>query len=280
MSPTPRPTIDNPAIEPGSLILVTGANGLISTHCVDQTLASGFKVRGTVRNTQRCTWVSEHFTKLYGPGVFELYQVPDVYSPGYLDEAVKGCSAIIHTVPTQPDFGATDPLPATIKEINTVVYALEAAAKEQSIKRFVLTTSAWCAGEHPRNTEYVYDESTYNEDCVKRTYDKDPEPANGLQTFMAIKTRMEQEAWAWVKKNEPSFVFNTVLPYNVLGRVIEPFNQSLRTTGAWIKVLYDGGPDESFQFMKWIGPCWYIDTEDTGKLHLIGRSTRLLGMHQ
>jgi hypothetical protein len=51
-----------------------------------------------------------------------------------------------------------------------------------------------------------------------------------------------------VKENKPGFVFNTVLPYGVYGRVIEPFKQSLKTTGTAVKLLYDGGRSRFWDF--------------------------------
>src|SRR5436190_1619987 len=120
-----RPGISDPVIPPGSKILVTGANGLIASHCVDQALAAGYTVRGTVRDKNRCHWMNEFFEKRYGPGLFELAEVPDVFKDGYLDEAVTGISAIIHTVPTNISFDATDPEPGTSMEIHTVIAALE-----------------------------------------------------------------------------------------------------------------------------------------------------------
>jgi nucleoside-diphosphate-sugar epimerase len=189
-----NPTITNPAIPPGSTILIPGANGLLSTHIIEQSLLSGFKVRGTVRDSKRCAWVAEYFSGHFGPEVFELFEVVDVYKKGYLDDAVKGCSAVIHTVPTHVDFNAPDPIPPTENEIATVRYALEAASKEPTVKRFVLTSSAWTAGVHPANTKYKYDQNSWNEECIKKTYENDPEPADGLEMFMAIKTRTSKRS--------------------------------------------------------------------------------------
>jgi uncharacterized protein YbjT (DUF2867 family) len=40
-------------LEHGSLILVTGVNGLLGSHVADQLLHAGYKVRGSVRDPQR-----------------------------------------------------------------------------------------------------------------------------------------------------------------------------------------------------------------------------------
>ena len=78
------------AIPKGSLVLVTGANGFIGSHVVDQFLTAGYKVRGTVRSEGKAAWVKELFDKRYGPGKFELAIVPDMSKPGAFEEAMKG----------------------------------------------------------------------------------------------------------------------------------------------------------------------------------------------
>lgn len=60
-----------------STILVTGANGYISSHVVDQLLKYGYKTRGTVRDVQESAWLQEHFDKEYGTGKFELVEVKE-----------------------------------------------------------------------------------------------------------------------------------------------------------------------------------------------------------
>lgn len=78
------------AIPKGSLVLVTGANGFIGSHVVDQFLGAGYKVRGTARSESKGAWVKELFDKKYGPGKFELAVVPDMNQEGAFNEAMKG----------------------------------------------------------------------------------------------------------------------------------------------------------------------------------------------
>lgn len=80
----------------GSTIFITGVNGLIASHCADQALQHGYKVRGTTRSLEKNKWMPELFSKKYGDNVFELVEVKDMQQPGVFDEAMKGCSAVIH----------------------------------------------------------------------------------------------------------------------------------------------------------------------------------------
>lgn len=84
------------ALEKGSLVLVTGANGYIASHIVDQTLASGYRVRGTVRDMSKADWMVELFSQRYGKGSFEPVVVKDMSADGAFHETMKGCAGVIH----------------------------------------------------------------------------------------------------------------------------------------------------------------------------------------
>jgi nucleoside-diphosphate-sugar epimerase len=81
---------DNPAVPKGSTVLVTGVNGFLGSHVADQFLRNGYKVRGTVRDTEKSAWVQEAFARQYGAGQFELVAVPAMEANGAFDQAVKG----------------------------------------------------------------------------------------------------------------------------------------------------------------------------------------------
>jgi nucleoside-diphosphate-sugar epimerase len=83
-------------IPQGSNVLVTGANGFLASHVVDQFLSAGYKVRGAVRSEAKGQWLVDHFTKAYGPGCFELAIVSDMSITGAFDEALTGISGIAH----------------------------------------------------------------------------------------------------------------------------------------------------------------------------------------
>lgn len=84
------------ALSKDSLVLVTGANGYIGSHVVDQLLNAGYKVRGTIRS--RKPWLEELFEKKYGKGRFETTIVPAMEAPGAFDEAAKDVAGVVHVV--------------------------------------------------------------------------------------------------------------------------------------------------------------------------------------
>lgn len=69
--------------------MVSGANGLIGSHVVDQLLAAGYKVRGVVRSIEQHKWMYDIFAT-YGSANFELVEVKDMTKHGAYDGAVKG----------------------------------------------------------------------------------------------------------------------------------------------------------------------------------------------
>jgi nucleoside-diphosphate-sugar epimerase len=77
-------------IQPGTTILVTGANGLIGSHIIDQLLARKYNVRGVVRDVKKDAWLSEYFMHKHKEAKFELVSVPDMTVEGCYDEVVKG----------------------------------------------------------------------------------------------------------------------------------------------------------------------------------------------
>jgi nucleoside-diphosphate-sugar epimerase len=90
--------IKNPALPPGSLVLITGVNGYIGSHVVNQTLLAGFRVRGTVRDVKKNAWLQDLFDKTYGKGKFELVEIKDFTAEGIFDKVLKGKSLRRHLV--------------------------------------------------------------------------------------------------------------------------------------------------------------------------------------
>jgi len=83
----------NATAQPGSLsrlpkkILVTGANGFIGSHVVDQLLARGDAVRCLVRATSARTWLADRDVEL---------TEGDLAQPDTLASAVADCDCVIH----------------------------------------------------------------------------------------------------------------------------------------------------------------------------------------
>jgi len=73
-----------------SRILVTGANGFLASHVVNQLLLSGYRVRGTIREDSKAAWMKEYFSCAFNDGRLEFAIVPDMTKKDAYLEAAKG----------------------------------------------------------------------------------------------------------------------------------------------------------------------------------------------
>ncbi|KAI0391904.1 hypothetical protein F5Y17DRAFT_385619 [Xylariaceae sp. FL0594] len=263
--------ITNPTIPPGSLILVTGANGLIASWAVDKLLEAGYRVRGTVRSTSRCAWMIPFFENRHGrKDCFEMVQVSDFTAPGAWDAPVRDVAGIAAVAGiTGLDIEDVDAALALEQEF--VFGLLETAAKEGSaVRSFVFTSSAWAAftPDPTREKETTrLDEWSYNEDAVRllREEGVGVGGGGGLASYMALKTLLEQSVWDWVREHEPSYAFNTILPETVLGEMLSPKDQGITSTCGFVKWLRDG---VNLDMVRGVRPQRFVDTKDLGWLYV------------
>ncbi|POS72901.1 hypothetical protein DHEL01_v208709 [Diaporthe helianthi] len=261
-------SLHNLAVPKGSLVLVTGANGLLGTNTADQFLQYGYKVRGTVRDMEKNAWVQALFDQKYGKGNFELYKVEDLMAEDAFDEAVKGTSVVVHTasiVSLSADPNAVIP-PAITFALN----ALKTAYKEPSVKRFVLTSSS-SAATFPEAGTPAFDvtEDTWNDAAVKAAWAEPPYTEDrGTTVYAASKTESERAVWKYHKENRgsrPDLVVNTVLTPVNFGKSIDPVHQGYPSSAVIPAGLWRG---QLTSFHRLFPAQWFIDHGDTGRLHV------------
>ncbi|KAL2858583.1 hypothetical protein BJY01DRAFT_256720 [Aspergillus pseudoustus] len=249
------------SVPKGGLILVTGANGYIASVTIQVFLQRGYRVRGTVRSATSSAWMKRYFGS-----EFELIEVPDINSHGAFDYALKGVDGIAHIAMNM----AMDPHNQGIIEdtIKSNLDLLQAAARAQSVKSVVFTSSvAACVLPRP-GTPYKITTTTWNTEALgatTRPWDGQGNPRwHGITLYGASKARGEQEAFAWVAKHKPAFSFNTVIPNVVFGTAVSPQNMGYRSTAAVLDAVIKGYPGATS-----ITPSqWYVDVEDVALLHL------------
>ncbi|KAM6488153.1 hypothetical protein HDV62DRAFT_396791 [Trichoderma sp. SZMC 28011] len=249
------------AIPPGGLVLVTGANGYIASHIVDVLLELGYNVRGTVRQSK--PWLDRFFEDKYGKGRYESIVVSAMEEEDAFASAAKGTDGIIH-VATDVSL-ASDPHRIIPAVRNGTINALKAASSQESVKRFVLTSSSTAAIVPQANKKgVVVDENTWNDDVVALAWSgKAPDSAKGYITYAASKTEGERAAWKWVEENKPGFVLNTVLPNCNFGRVLIPEHMHGSTMG-FVRNFFKG--DSSA--LGLLPPQYFVDVRDTARLHV------------
>src|SRR5579862_9360867 len=113
-----------------------------------------------------------------------------------------------------------------------ILNVLNSAAKEQSVKRFVFTSSSTAATLPKPNVEFTVDQNTWNDEVLPVAWAPPPyERSRAFAVYGASKTQAEKEAWQFIEKNKPGFVFNTVLPETAYGEILDPVNQQGSTGG-------------------------------------------------
>ena len=274
-------TSESFAISKGSTIFITGVNGFIGSHIADQFLRLGFKVRGTTRSLEKNTWISALFKRRYGNGTFELAEVPDMRKQGAFVQAVKGVSAIIHTATIftlDPD--PYNVIPGTLAGVTN---ALEAAAQEPSVERFVLTSSSLAAVIPKPDTPVTVTAESWTDEAVELAYREPPyEPERALPVYAASKTLAEREAWKFMHEETPAFILNTVLPNMNFGASLDVAKQGRPSTSAIVAALFEGDtkclggitpreyrPCTSHNsYILTHMPEYFVDVQDTAILHV------------
>jgi nucleoside-diphosphate-sugar epimerase len=205
----------NPILPPGSLILVTAANGFIGSYIVDLFLSSSYNFRGTVRDVHRQAWLQPFFNDRYDTSHFELFPAPDLTIPGVWAKAVERVTAVIHTA-AFTGFNS-NPHDIITPDVTSVKLAAEAAAVSDTVRRFVLTSSAFAAATARQDVGYTIGMWDFNDEIVKLAWTP---PFEGWQKTVEVygvsKTEVEKVLWCFVKEEKPRFVVNTGMAFELL----------------------------------------------------------------
>lgn len=252
------------AIPPGSLVLVTGANGYVASHICDRLLKAGYKVRGTVRSADKAALLTEVLEARYPKDAFHFVVVPDMAKSDAFEEAMKGVAGVVHVATN----ASMSPDQAVIKEVLDSVHSiLNTAAKHQSVKRFVYTSSGAAQIVPVLDKEYHIDVNTWNDPVVEMAKTMPDNPYKGMVVYSASKTLGERACFEFAKTEKPGFVINTVLPYFVIGPILHPKERG--STAAMVKSMFEGveAMAEQVKIVCENG-TWIVDVRDVADFHL------------
>ncbi|KAF1931276.1 aldehyde reductase [Didymella exigua CBS 183.55] len=260
--------LNDAVIPSGSTILVTGVNGFVGSHIANDLLNHGYKVRGTVRDIHRHTWLIELFTERYGDGKFELVVVKDMAEASAFDNAIKGVAGVAHVaahVTMQNDLHAVSKA-----NISGTLNALEAAAKEPSVLRFVFTSTSLAVRQNEEFEDLrpvAADE--YNETAIelaKSLPDSQTQMEKGLTVYAAAKAETEKALWGWVQQNKPRFVVNSVIPPGILGRPISVQHQGYPSFSGFLVNFFKREPG----LLDVLHRFYFTSVQDIARLHVAG----------
>ncbi len=148
-------------------ILISGANGFFGSHLVRAALARGYRVRALVREPHSPDRVA-HLQGFAG-ATERLEIVPgDLLDPSSLDQALKGCSAVLHAA-------AAVVLTAPDRQRDIVDVAVEGtrhlleSSLRAGVRRFVMTSSDSAVTGFDRPPEWVFTEEDWCDDATLET---------------------------------------------------------------------------------------------------------------
>ena len=231
----------NTAIAPGSWILVTGASGFLASHLISQFLKRGFKVRGTVRDVEKASWLIQGPLKSYTANRdFELVAVPALGVEGAFDEAIKGIAAVCHTAFVTnivPD--PNEVITPTVKGVQSI---LDAARREPSVKRVVFTGSALNSSALSQGVDNgTVGRDSWNDAVLEAAWAPPPYGlSHAMANYAASKVAAEKEVWRYVEEEKSNlpFTVNVVSPAGITG---EPLNKThIEGQANWIVHAFRG----------------------------------------
>jgi nucleoside-diphosphate-sugar epimerase len=149
--------------------------------------------------------------------------------------------------------------------VNGLLHILNAAAKVDSIKRFVFTSSSAAIWTPRQNVEITFTEKSWNDEDVLQTNEYPNKTLHPLTVYAASKVHAEQAMWKFVAEEKPGFQVSSVLPETVLGTIIDQSQASRFITGVFPRMIYHGNLNK---IKDLIPPRYYINAADCALLHV------------
>jgi nucleoside-diphosphate-sugar epimerase len=268
--------------EQHDLVLITGATGFLGYLVLVEALKQNYHVRIAVRSESKARKLLEAPSlKALNPSKDQLswVVVPDMAAPGAYDEAVKGVKYIIHVASPIPTFGGPNPPekdqykqyfidPAVAGDTGM----LRSAAKEKSVKRIVLTSSAVAI------TPFEYYMGKGDPERIFKASDRIPFDDGPwefeFQAYSAGKAAALNAAEAFVREKRPQFDLIPIIPGWIFGRN-ELFTsaedmKAESTNSVLLGFLTGGQNDVPFNGNMVLG-------QDTARVHVLALDPKIKG---
>jgi len=224
--------------------LVSGASGFIASHVVEQALAAGHLVTGTVRDPGDGAKVG-HLRAM--PGAERLTLVaadlmaPDPFSAHMdVDVVLHLASPYVINV-RDPQRDLVDPA------VQGTLSMLQAAAANPRVKRVVLTSSFAAVTDSPE--DQVLTEADWN---LTSSLSRNP--------YYYSKTLAERAAWDFAAREKPGFDLVAINPFLVAGPChTDAINTSVQTLVNILKGTYP-----AVMALTW----GFVDVRDVAAAHL------------
>ncbi|KAK7692802.1 hypothetical protein QCA50_004436 [Cerrena zonata] len=251
-----------PAVQPGSKVLVTGANGFVAVWVIRKLLEAGYLVRGTIRSSAKGDHLREVFKDFIDR--LELVVVPDIIKDGAFDEAVVGIDAIEH-VASPFHFHANDPAELIEPAVKGTIGLLTSAMKAGPRIQRVVITSSTAAVARFTDKPILFNEDDWNDPSIQEVQDKGRDAPNIIKYF-ASKTLAERAAWQFMKEHQSSIQWDLVTiapPYPSLNEIADPSSANTSVNEWYQTVLRSSKTQDELKF----GNAW-VDVRDVALAHV------------
>jgi len=237
----------NQSLVTTSPVAVTGAAGFIASRVVEQLLARGYRVRGTVRSLRKEKDVA-HLRAL--PGASERLDLveADLLQPSTFSAAVAGCTHVLHTASPyvldakDPQRDLVDPAVQGTRNV------LLACHRAETVRRVVVTSSMAAVTDEPES-DHVLTEADWNK---KSSLERNP--------YYLSKTLAERAAWGFVEEEMPRFDLVTINPFLVIGPSLSP---GLNPSNQLFVDIF-GGKYPGIMNLTW----GFVDVRDVAEAHV------------
>ncbi|KZO94395.1 NAD(P)-binding protein [Calocera viscosa TUFC12733] len=249
------------SVQAPAKVLVTGANGFLALHVVQQLLEQGYFVRGTVRSAAKGEWIKNKFPAFSSK--LEYVIVEDITKEGAFDEAIKGMDAVLHTASPVPDNFAgnydTIYVPA-VKGTTSIFNSLKGST---TVKRVVFTSS-FVAMMEPHESGYHYTEADWNNNA-STLIKKSPNDLPGVMIYLAAKTDAEHIAWDFYNEHKGQVQWDlvTLNPPYIWGPMLQ--DEPNFSSNLVYRLAFEEKPEDK---VGQHAGSW-IDVRDTAKAHVL-----------
>lgn len=245
-----------------ALIAVTGANGFLGLHIVQQFLQKGIRVRAVVRTQQAGAIITKLFPNQNQNGLISLAIVPDILAgEDVYNDAFDNATAVIHTA--SPIFEVGKPTQDAEKDfyapaIQGALNAIKAAARTSTVKRFIYTGSVVSSFPEEGYGDVLHSYINPIDAKSARAY------TDGQHAYRASKAFSERALWHYFHANKPHFHLTVLLPSLIVGPPLDP-NTPLTTGSNSIYLLWAQKPE---LFIETDASTLAIDVRDCAKAHV------------
>lgn len=233
----------------GELVLVTGGSGFVGAHCILQLLATGYRVRTTVRSLKREADVRAMLREGGAePGEALSFVVADLTSDVGWTEAVADCNYVLHVASPFPSSEPKDENELIIPAREGALRVLK-AARDAGVRRVVQTSSFAAIGYGAQPADRPLSEENWT----------DPNSSE-IRAYVKSKTLAERAAWEFIAREGSALELAVINPVGICGPVLgSDFSSSIQLVQRLMNGAIPGCPRLSFGI---------VDVRDVADLHL------------